>query len=100
MNTGRLLIKVNRISAWILLVFMGIFLVSGYAWSNRILISLRLARWMHTELDLYLVIFLLIHILISAKFTVARWRIGHGRIVNIILLLVGIAAFIGVLIIR
>jgi len=100
LNSGRILVKTNRICAWLLLAFMVIFLVSGYAWVNRIIMPLQLARWMHTELDLYLVVLLLVHVLISAKFTLARWRIGHGRIVNAVLIIIGIAAFWMVLLIR
>lgn len=79
---------------------MVIFLVSGYAWVNRIIMPLQLARWMHTELDLYLVALLLVHVLISTKFTLARWRVGSGRIVNAVLIIIGIAAFWMVLLIR
>lgn len=83
-----------------LLVFMVIFLISGYAWVNRTIMPIQLARWMHTELDLFLVVFLLIHVLISTKFTLARWRVGHGEVVNIVLIIIGIAAFWMVLLIR
>ncbi|MDD1749594.1 MAG: hypothetical protein LUO89_06930 [Methanothrix sp.] len=100
MNSGRILIKISRISAWLLLSFMVIFLVSGYAWVNRIIMPIQLARWMHTELDLFLVVFLLIHVLISTKFTLARWRIGHGKVVSVVLVIIGLAAFWMVLLIR
>lgn len=100
MNSGRLLIKVSRISAWLLLALMVIFLLSGYAWVNRIIMPIELARWMHTELDLLLVVLLLVHVLISIKFTLARWRVGHGKVVNIVLIIIGIAAFWMVLLIR
>lgn len=94
------MVKVNRICAWLLLVFMVIFLVSGYAWVNRIIMPLQIARWMHTELDLYLVALFLIHVLISARFTLARWRVGHGRAVSAVLIAVGIISFWIVLQIR
>lgn len=95
-----MLVKLNRICAWLLLIFMVIFLVSGYAWINRSLMPLQMARYMHTELDLYLVFFFLVHVLISSKFTLARWKVGHGRIINALLILTGIAAFWLVLLIR
>jgi len=90
---GRILVKINRISAWLLLVFMIIFIVSGYAWWNRILLSLQTARYMHTELDLFLVFFFLVHVLISIRFALARWRVGHERVVSLLLLAAGIASF-------
>jgi hypothetical protein len=100
LNYGRFLIKISRISAWLLLIFMVLFLVSGYAWVNRSIMPVQLAVWMHTRLDLFLVILLLLHVLISTKFTLKRWRVGHERIVNILLIIVGVAALWTVLLIR
>ena len=100
MTVGRLLVKINRICAWLLLVIMIIFLISGYAWSNRIILTLQQAKFMHTELDLLLVFFFLVHVLISAKFTLARWRVGHGRLVSGMLIIIGMAFFWFILSIR
>jgi hypothetical protein len=79
---------------------MIIFLISGYAWSNRIILSLQQAKFIHTELDLLLVFFFLVHVLISAKFTLARWRVGHGRLVSWLLIMIGAAFFWFILSIR
>jgi hypothetical protein len=79
---------------------MIIFLISGYAWSNRIILSLQQAKFMHTELDLFLVFFFLTHVLISIRFALARWRVGHGRMVSVLLVLIGIVSFWIVLSIR
>ncbi len=97
MNVNRYLFKINRISAWMLLVFMIIFLASGYAWTERIIMPVQLARWMHTQLDIYLVVLLLIHVLINTKFALKRWRIRHETLVNSSLLLMGMIIFILVL---
>jgi hypothetical protein len=83
-----------------LLIFMIIFLVSGYAWYNRTLMPLQQARYLHTELDLYLVVFFLTHALISIRFVLARWRVGHGRLVSVLLIAVGILSFWFILSIR
>jgi hypothetical protein len=83
-----------------LLIFMTIFLISGYAWYNRILLSLQQAKYLHTELDLFLVIFFLIHVLISIRFALARWRVGHGRLVSVLLIAIGILSFWFILSIR
>jgi hypothetical protein len=100
LNSGRLLLKINRLSAWLLLIFMIIFLISGYAWYNRVIMPLQQARYMHTQLDLLLVFFFLVHVLISARFTLARWRVGHGRIVSALLMIIGAAFFWFILSIR
>jgi hypothetical protein len=83
-----------------LLIFMIIFLISGYAWWNRILLPLKDAIYMHTNLDLFLVFFFLMHVLISIRFTLARWRVGHGQMVNLLLIAIGILSFWSVLSIR
>lgn len=100
LNLGRLLVKINRFCAWMLLIFMVIFLISGYAWTNRIILPLRSATYMHTHLDIYLVFFFLVHVLISTKFTLARWRVGHERLVSGILVIIGVISFCLVLSIR
>ncbi len=93
LNTGRLLVKLNRLSAWMLLIFMILFLISGYAWHKEILIPMYKAEHMHTRLDLYLVFFFLVHVLISIKFALARWRVGHDRLMNGLLIFAGILFF-------
>jgi hypothetical protein len=83
-----------------LLIFMIIFLISGYAWWNRTLLPMQQAVYMHTELDLFLVFFFLVHVLISTRFALARWRVGHGQMVNLLLVVIGILSFWSVLSIR
>ena len=61
---------------------------------------LRTAVYLHTQLDIYLIIFFLLHVLISAKFTLARWRVGHDRLVSVLLASIGIVSFWLVLTIR
>ena len=57
--------------------------------------------YMHTELDLYLVVFFfLVHVLISIKFALARWRVGHAQMVNLLLIVISILSFWSVLSIR
>ena len=69
LNTGHILVKINRISAWALLIFMIVFLVSGYAWVDHIIMPVQQAKYLHTQLDMYLVFFFLVHVLINTKFT-------------------------------
>jgi len=64
-NTDRYLLKISRFSAWVLLIFMILFFISGYAWTERIIMPLQQARWIHTQLDVYMAFFFfLVHILI------------------------------------
>jgi hypothetical protein len=102
LKAGRILVKINRISAWMLLIFMIIFIVSGYAWYNRAFLSLQEARYLHTELDLYMLFFFLVHSLISIRLALGRWRIGLGHrwLVNLLLVTAGIISFGLALIVR
>jgi len=100
LNVGRILVKVNRISAWLLLILMIIFIISGYAWWNMTLLPLHMARRLHTEPDLLLVILFLVHVLISTRFTLARWRVGHKKLVDLLLIAAGTSFFWLVLSIR
>jgi hypothetical protein len=83
-----------------LLIFMIIFLISGYAWSHKILLPLQMAKNMHTELDLFLVLFFLLHSLIGIRFALARLRVGHSRLVSVLLIAIGILSFWFILSIR
>jgi len=95
-----MLVKVNRISGWALLILMVIFLISGYAWLNRIIMPLPLARYLHTELDLLLMIFFLAHVLTSTRFALARWRVRPSRTVDMALFAIGVLSFCMVLLVR
>jgi hypothetical protein len=95
-----MLVKIRRFSGWALLVFMVIFLVSGYSMVNRILLPLPLARYLHMELDRLLVIFFLAHVLISARFALARWRVHPTIALDAMLILAGALAFWMVLQVR
>ena len=55
---------------------------------------------MHTELDVFLVFFFLAHVLISTRFALARWRVGHSHIVSMLLIIIGVVSFWWVLSIR
>jgi hypothetical protein len=88
-----MLVKIRRFSGWALLLLIVTFLVSGYSMANRILLPHPLARYLHTELDLLLVIFFLAHMLASTRFALARWRVHLTRTLDAMLLLIGVLAF-------
>jgi hypothetical protein len=97
---NRILIKINRICAWLLLIFMIIYIISGYAWTNRIIMPLYMARYLHTALDIYMIPLFLAHVLIGMKFTLKRHGVHHDRIVNLVFLSIGLASYVLVLMIR
>lgn len=78
---------------------MIIYIISGYAWTNRILIPLNQAKYLHTALDVNMMPLFLAHVLISTKFTLKRWRVHHDVLVNLALLSIGVVSYVLVLII-
>lgn len=93
MRVNRYLIKVNRISAWVLLIFMVVYIVTGYAWTDHIIMNLSLARHLHTGLKDYMILFFLVHALISTKFTLKRWKMPNEKLINLALILIGLTAY-------
>ncbi|MCX8207180.1 MAG: hypothetical protein N3G75_05030 [Methanothrix sp.] len=93
-----ILVRINRICAWILLVLMVIFIVTGYSWQNHmsIIINPRQAARIHTTLDPVLVLFFLMHTMISARFTLMRHRL-QGKAVDLLLLCIGLMSYLAVL---
>jgi hypothetical protein len=100
LNINRFLIKINRISGWVLLVFITVYMVSGYAWTNRIIMPTTQARYLHSTLDIYMMPIFLAHVLISTKFALKRWGLRHDRLVNLALILAGAISYALVLMIR
>jgi hypothetical protein len=100
LKLNRFLVKINRISGWLMLIFMVVYLISGYAWTNRIIMSTTQAKYMHTVLDIYMVPVFLAHILISTKFALRRWGFHHNAVTDLALLLIGVAFYGLVLMIR
>jgi len=92
--------RIERISAWLLLIFIVIYIVSGYAWSNRIIMPLYLARYLHTALDIYMIPLFLAHVLIGTKFTLKRHGIHHDRAIDLALLSIGVVSYALALMIR
>lgn len=105
MRINRYLIKINRLSAWVLFALMIIFIITGYGWAFHVVMRPSEARNLHINLKDLLVFFFLVHVLISTKFTLKRWKImnrlrvlnrweaHHEKLVDISLLLIGLVAF-------
>ena len=100
MKINRILVKINRISGWLMLVFMVIFLISGYALTKHIIMPVALARYLHTMLDIYMMPVFLAHVLINTKFVFKRVGLHNDKIVDLLLILVGIISYILVIMVR
>ena len=100
MQIDRYIVKANRICAWILLIFMIAYITSGYALTKGILMPTDLARLLHLNMDEYMMIPFLGHVLMSSRFTLRRHGIGPNRLVNLALLVIGIISYALVLMVR
>jgi thiosulfate reductase cytochrome b subunit len=91
------LMKLNRAIVWVLLVLMILLLLTGYglAKPNLIyaltggLIDWRLASSLHSLLDIYLVFFLVLHVIIEIKFTLMRWGFKKQKLLNLLMIMLG-----------
>ncbi len=93
MKANRILIKINRLCAWALLILVIAYLISGYAWTKRIIMPVAMAREIHSSLDPYFMPVFLSHVLLSTRFALRRWRMRRSRIVDLALLIIGLAVY-------
>lgn len=71
----KFLIKLNRFSAWVLLVLIVLFIVSGYGMTKRIIDPV-FAKYLHDGvLPVFLFIFFAFHVSISSGYALRRWRV-------------------------
>ncbi len=75
-------------------------MISGYAWVKHIIMPTTRASHIHTALDVYMMPIFLAHVLINTKFALRRRGIHKDRIVNCVLLMIGIVSYALVLWIR
>ncbi|MCY3021467.1 MAG: hypothetical protein NTW87_20825 [Planctomycetota bacterium] len=71
------LIKIGRLSGWLLLLLILVYLVTGYAMCDRYeckrIIGLENAQIVHREFDLLLLYAFVIHVIVSVYFAFRRW---------------------------
>lgn len=99
------LMKTNRVIVWVLLFFMIMLMVTGYALTNPSLIrsltggivNYQTAFYIHTMLDIPLFILLLVHVIIELKFSLIRWGFQNKRLLNSLMLVLGLTLSILVL---
>lgn len=101
MSQGKLnyyLIKINRVIVWILLILMIVFIVTGYGLTRPNLIyswtggqiNYEFSDFLHSNLDVPLIILFFIHVLIEVKFSLMRWGIKNHKLLNLLILVLGI----------
>lgn len=92
MTLNRFLHQVHRFISWILVPFMAISIVSGYAYTRKIRFMNRgLAFDLHNNLDLPFLLLIVAHVALAARFELMRFKI-KGKIVDVFLLVLAAAA--------
>jgi predicted heme/steroid binding protein len=87
------LIKINRAAAWILLVTIFLFFISGYGMTKGI-IDRQLSIKLHQDiLPLLVITAFIVHASISIKFAFMRWRIWNN-LTKIGLIIVSLFAYL------
>lgn len=84
----KLLIKLNRFSAWVLLVLIILFIISGYGMTKQIIDPV-FATYLHDNIfPIPLFIFFLLHVGISIRYALWRWKLFKDRRIADIYILV------------
>lgn len=97
MKVNRFLYKVHRWVSWALVPLMIIVVVSGYAYVRKVKFLQRgLAFRLHDVLDLPLILLIVAHVVLAARFELMRFKI-KGRIVDGLLLVLGIVLGLAVI---
>lgn len=92
MKLDRFLFKLHRVVSWVLLPFMVVVAVSGYAYVRKIQFLHRgLAFNLHDTLDLPLLLLIVAHVVLAGRIELRRFKI-RGKAVDVLLLVLGIAA--------
>lgn len=80
----KFLIKLNRFSAWILLVLIIFYIISGYGITKGIIDPV-FSKYLHNKLlAIPFFIFFVLHVGISTKYALLRWGVFKGsKISNI-----------------
>ncbi len=99
MKVNRFLYKLHRVISWALVPLMIVVAVSGYGYVRKVqFLHRRLAFELHDTLDLPLLLLIVAHVLLAARFELMRFKI-KGKVVDITLLILGIVLGLAMIVI-
>lgn len=89
--------RINRLIVWLLLAFMILLTVTGYGLTKpNLMYSLTgglidywTAQYLHSLLDMPLLLLLLVHVVIEIKFSFTRWGFKSRKLLKVLMLLLG-----------
>lgn len=91
----KFLIKLNRFSAWALLVLMILFIVSGYGMTKQIIDPVFATQLHDNILPVFLFIFFTLHVAISSSYALRRWKVFKtSKSANVYALILGLILLI------
>lgn len=91
----KFLIKLNRFSAWVLLILIVLFIVSGYGMTKQIINPVSAAYLHNKLLPIFLFVFFVLHVSISSSYTLRRWKVfSTAKAANIYVLIFGLLLLI------
>lgn len=87
------LMKANRVVVWVLLLLTILYIATGYGLTKPSLLyslssgilNYQISFYLHTVLDVPLMILLLLHVIIEVKFSLMRWGFRNQRLLNILM---------------
>lgn len=75
----KFLIKLSRFSAWVLLVLMILYIISGYGITKGIIDPV-FSKYLHDKLlAIPFFIFFVLHVAISSSYALRRWKVFKGQ---------------------
>jgi len=74
---GRLLTRINRISAWVLFGLMLVYFITGYGMTKGIIDTVTAARIHNSALPLVILAAFIIHSFLSIRLAFIRWKIWN-----------------------
>lgn len=94
MNWNRFFIKLDRLSGWVLLILMILFIVSGYGMTKEITNPIK-AKYLHEVLlPIPMFIFFMIHVGWQIRLSLIRWKWGSRQWINFYVLIISLVLFV------
>jgi hypothetical protein len=106
-NVGYL-VRFNRLLVWPTLVLLIIFVITGFGIDNPTMTSALtggvftrgVSLYWHVNLAVPVLILLMIHVLIALKTALIRWGLGEEKLLNIVLIALGVFATVLIILAR
>jgi succinate dehydrogenase/fumarate reductase cytochrome b subunit len=87
------LIKFGRLCAWLLVVFIILYFISGFGMIKQGIFSRELSFRIHDYLTIPMTIAFLCHALIAIRSAMIRWRVKNMKVVDHSLMALGVILF-------